>query len=753
MARANKKRTTKYIPSNDRKYGLKNVKATQTQVNIGLQCRFCHVFGREERAGQKRKPSSTAQSWSPPYRYDNIESHMSKQHREKWALYKALETDEEREAFFSEHGEVYRNTLRSHFVSESAGERAIVFDIDQDIVEVIVGDMFFKPGDEDGEQGGDEEMKLDEDEGLASVLAKRRAADERAKERALDIFKIHEAESEEETTAYTVTIPKTKVKLFNLAVRYVSCGASFRQVSNLVGMTYEVMQDPLLRSCPRELVSKYVRVACAVNLQRIKDLLNSTWAFSLALDVASHQSRSYLDVRFRVFVQKTFWRVFNLHIAALPIHDRHTGEVMFSMISLLLDVLCPEWKTKLLGVASDGARNMTGRNAGVVTRLGNALPEGCVLIRIWCGAHQLDLVMQFVMDTVVKENFFSDMTAFISHLGRQQLLQASMESTCPRVVNRWLSTDKVTKWLKNKRPELLKYIEDKKPASAPPDLWWVYLVAMECFTSHSAKTFRNIQGLTTLVSQQAAELDCLVTNYIEEIGAIGPLTDAALSELDESEHAVSGRFAVALCSVREFVLGLASWTNAIINAQTDENKVNEMLKDIGMAFVIACDRISGIVVERNDDNSALNGPSSLPPVLPHELVQMTAAEFLRKARHQAIRLETFYDSLQIDVIADQHKELIRAYRNEPVLRAALDECTGTMSFEAAWGLLGSRFADLCEFCGCIATLFPGTATVEADFSVLRWENDGFRKSLSDFGLEGVMQTKQYTKLEALGDTD
>jgi hypothetical protein len=48
-----------------------------------------------------------------------------------------------------------------------------------------------------------------------------------------------------------------------------------------------------------------------------------------------------------------------------------------------------------------------------------------------------------------------------------------------------------------------------------------------------------------------------------------------------------------------------------------------------------------------------------------------------------------------------------------------------------------------EFCGGTATLFPGTSRVESDFSVLRWEKDAFRKSLSDFGLEGVLQAKQW----------
>jgi hypothetical protein len=48
-----------------------------------------------------------------------------------------------------------------------------------------------------------------------------------------------------------------------------------------------------------------------------------------------------------------------------------------------------------------------------------------------------------------------------------------------------------------------------------------------------------------------------------------------------------------------------------------------------------------------------------------------------------------------------------------------------------------------EFCDVIATLFPGTNMVGSDFSILRWEKDAFRKSLSDFGLEGVLQAKQW----------
>lgn len=39
--------------------------------------------------------------------------------------------------------------------------------------------------------------------------------------------------------------------------------------------------------------------------------------------------------------------------------------------------------------------------------------------------------------------------------------------------------------------------------------------------------------------------------------------------------------------------------------------------------------------------------------------------------------------------------------------------------------------------------------MDSDFSVLLWEKDNFRNSLSDMRLEGMMQTKQYGNLETL----
>ena len=72
------------------------------------------------------------------------------------------------------------------------------------------------------------------------------------------------------------------------------------------------------------------------------------------------------------------------------------------------------------------------------------------------------------------------------------------------------------------------------------------------------------------------------------------------------------------------------------------------------------------------------------------------------------------------------------------------------SFEIGWSIVeGKKFDVLRDFCGGIATVFPNTATVESDFSILGGEKDEYRKSLTDLSLEGIIQCKQFELLSSL----
>ena len=59
------------------------------------------------------------------------------------------------------------------------------------------------------------------------------------------------------------------------------------------------------------------------------------------------------------------------------------------------------------------------------------------------------------------------------------------------------------------------------------------------------------------------------------------------------------------------------------------------------------------------------------------------------------------------------------------------------------------FRNLINYCGIVATLFHGTSIVQSIFPVFHWEKDVFCQALSDFGMEGVMQTNQHLMIQTL----
>ena len=73
---------------------------------------------------------------------------------------------------------------------------------------------------------------------------------------------------------------------------------------------------------------------------------------------------------------------------------------------------------------TDGDRTITGCIRGVVTRLEQILNN--VIVRVWCGLHQLDLVMQSVFEAAFDESFLSKMTKLIRFLQLQENLVAHM---------------------------------------------------------------------------------------------------------------------------------------------------------------------------------------------------------------------------------------------------------------------------------------------------------------------------------------
>ena len=197
-----------------------------------------------------------------------------------------------------------------------------------------------------------------------------------------------------------------------------------------------------------------------------------------------------------------------------------------------------------------------------------------------------------------------------------------------------------------------------------------------------------------------------------------------------------------------FLESLGMHSRHTLQALNDELH-RKVLHSIGHLTTSIVEGIVNIQVERNKQN---NADDDLPPVLPHELVKISTSDFGNTVVDMHLsQLRHSWSEETIAEIEIQHRQLSIAYREESALKSALEAyaTVSIKSFDTAWAIVEGRFEILRDFCGGIATVFANTASVESDFSILGWEKDKFRLSMTDLSLEGVMHCKQYVALANL----
>jgi hypothetical protein len=104
----------------------------------------------------------------------------------------------------------------------------------------------------------------------------------------------------------------------------------------------------------------------------------------------------YLDLRMRCYFKDTLQ---NLHLLVIPMRERHTGKYQYGLYVAALDVLAPEWRHQLIGVASDGASTMIGCMQGTCTRLERKCHAS--IFRIWC-TDQAVILLSLLMNKRVE---------------------------------------------------------------------------------------------------------------------------------------------------------------------------------------------------------------------------------------------------------------------------------------------------------------------------------------------------------------
>jgi hypothetical protein len=137
----------------------------------------------------------------------------------------------------------------------------------------------------------------------------------------------------------------------------------------------------------------------------------------------------------------------------LPEDDVATVEAMFKWLDKTISALDPLWRSKVVGVSTDGARAMTGWSAGLASRILEIALDLC--LRVWCLINQFSLSIKTAGKAMVKDGgigFIGHVSSLAGTLRRQIALVEAMGGKCDCFIKvRWGSLCTVVAWLKKSK--------------------------------------------------------------------------------------------------------------------------------------------------------------------------------------------------------------------------------------------------------------------------------------------------------------
>jgi hypothetical protein len=203
---------------------------------------------------------------------------------------------------------------------------------------------------------------------------------------------------------------------------------------------------------------------------------------------------------------------------------------------------------------------------------------------------------------------------------------------------------------------------------------------------------------------------------------------------------IIGERQVSYVDLRGFIQDQGIFTNQILDA-LEPKECTEVLDAVGEILLSIVNGLSSIEALCDEVNDA--STDGMPPCLPHELLVLKPRDVVQLVLKFHNRLSVSLTQNSIDLIVDQHKKLLNAVSKEPRLQIALARHSEQTDFRDAWKIpsIKDQFPELMEFCGGLASPFPNTATVESDFSVLKWEKDLHRSNITPFSFEGILHCR------------
>jgi hypothetical protein len=218
---------------------------------------------------------------------------------------------------------------------------------------------------------------------------------------------------------------------------------------------------------------------------------------------------------------------------------------------------------------------------------------------------------------------------------------------------------------------------------------------------------------------------------------LGILTEAQRGAIGEATHQLSdsGDYSVAFANVSGCMEDLGMFVKDRLSAM-DSGHRDTLLRLSASTIIELVDGITAVVAERTEDNEAYI--DSATDVLPHQLVRILPRDFCIYLQRHRERLDYTFRNEEIETIGRQHKALYDSYHRQPDVKSSIDSFDDSAAYRDAWIGVRNMYPLLERFVGGLATIFPGTSTVERDFSKVKYEKNKNRMSLTDANLEGIL---------------
>lgn len=354
------------------------------------------------------------------------------------------------------------------------------------------------------------------------------------------------------------------------------------------------------------------------------------------------------------------------------------------------------------------------------------------------------------------ESFMPILRGVISKMRNTQSIVANIRAKSPNYIEvRWMSLHQVTSWYLNKRETICNLLLNYDVDIELDDLLWLTLNILHLYLEHFKVACVALQPSELILHDQIQVLRTLSADIANEFGNVYdggafPAIETIDNILQVHGDAMHIGPYVAIHQVIEDHIKVK---NRNIKSQYEglnEQQQYHIRCSFGALYLYGCYAVSVIVAERNEANvAAYELP---PPMYPSQFEATSDAKFMSLVDLHFNRLQCVYDCQSINVeLFNEFRSLKLKIVRDAQFQQEVQAAYALLDFPSAWAKAKAHFPLLHSLALVFASVLPGTACVESDFSKINFERSKYRAPITNVSLEGILHAKQLRALESLKD--